>query len=33
MDYDSALKLAQDLGFAETDPTLDVGGLMPNINW
>ena len=26
MDYDSALKLAQDLGFAETDPTLDVGG-------
>jgi homoserine dehydrogenase len=27
MDYDSALKQAQDLGFAETDPTLDVGGL------
>jgi homoserine dehydrogenase len=26
MDYDSALKLAQKLGFAETDPTLDVGG-------
>ncbi|GAB3905551.1 homoserine dehydrogenase [Mucilaginibacter boryungensis] len=26
MDYDTALKLAQDLGFAETDPTLDVGG-------
>lgn len=26
MDYGSALKLAQDLGFAETDPTLDVGG-------
>lgn len=26
MDYDSALRLAQDLGFAETDPTLDVGG-------
>jgi len=26
MDYDSALKLAQELGFAETDPTLDVGG-------
>jgi homoserine dehydrogenase len=26
MDYDSALKLAQDLGFAETDPTMDVGG-------
>ncbi|HVV55347.1 MAG TPA: homoserine dehydrogenase [Mucilaginibacter sp.] len=26
MDYASALKLAQDLGFAETDPTMDVGG-------
>jgi len=26
MDYDTALKQAQDLGFAETDPTLDVGG-------
>lgn len=26
MDYASALKQAQDLGFAETDPTLDVGG-------
>lgn len=25
-DYDVALKEAQDLGFAETDPTLDVGG-------
>jgi homoserine dehydrogenase len=24
--YDAALKEAQDLGFAETDPTLDVGG-------
>ncbi|WP_353134915.1 homoserine dehydrogenase [Pseudopedobacter sp.] len=24
--YDKALKQAQDLGFAETDPTLDVGG-------
>lgn len=24
--YDIALKQAQDLGFAETDPTLDVGG-------
>jgi len=24
--YDVALKKAQDLGFAETDPTLDVGG-------
>ncbi len=24
--YDEALKEAQDLGFAETDPTLDVGG-------
>jgi len=26
MTYDAALKLAQDLGFAETDPTSDVGG-------
>ncbi len=26
LDYASALKQAQDLGFAETDPTLDVGG-------
>ncbi|WP_158828436.1 homoserine dehydrogenase [Mucilaginibacter lacusdianchii] len=26
MDYAAALKLAQDLGFAETDPTMDVGG-------
>jgi len=26
LDYDTALKQAQDLGFAETDPTLDVGG-------
>ncbi len=26
LDYDSALKQAQDLGFAETDPTMDVGG-------
>ncbi len=26
MDYDAALKQAQDLGFAETDPTSDVGG-------
>ncbi len=26
MDYDTALKQAQDLGFAETDPTMDVGG-------
>jgi homoserine dehydrogenase len=26
MDYNAALKLAQDLGFAETDPTMDVGG-------
>lgn len=25
-DYGTALKTAQDLGFAETDPTLDVGG-------
>jgi homoserine dehydrogenase len=27
--YDSALKEAQDLGFAETDPILDVGGYDP----
>jgi homoserine dehydrogenase len=26
MDYDAALKQAQDLGFAETDPIMDVGG-------
>ncbi|WP_207425328.1 homoserine dehydrogenase [Pedobacter sp. SYSU D00535] len=26
LDYNVALKQAQDLGFAETDPTLDVGG-------
>ncbi len=26
MDYNTALKQAQDLGFAETDPTEDVGG-------
>ncbi len=26
MDYTTALKQAQDLGFAETDPTMDVGG-------
>jgi len=26
MDYDTALQQAQDLGFAETDPTSDVGG-------
>ncbi|MFD2866102.1 homoserine dehydrogenase [Mucilaginibacter antarcticus] len=26
MDYDAALKQAQDLGFAETDPISDVGG-------
>jgi homoserine dehydrogenase len=26
MDYDTALKQAQELGFAETDPTMDVGG-------
>src|SRR6202000_2796718 len=26
LDYDSALKQGQDLGFAETDPTMDVGG-------
>lgn len=29
MSYDAALKEAQDLGFAETDPTLDVGGFDP----
>lgn len=27
--YDAALKQAQDLGFAETDPILDVGGFDP----
>ena len=27
MDYDEALRLAQDLGFAESDPTSDVEGL------
>ena len=26
LDYTAALKQAQDLGFAETDPTMDVGG-------
>ena len=26
MSYDAALKLAQDLGFAESDPTLDIDG-------
>lgn len=26
LEYSTALKQAQDLGFAETDPTLDVGG-------
>jgi homoserine dehydrogenase len=26
LSYDTALKQAQDLGFAESDPTLDVGG-------
>ncbi len=29
LDYDTALKQAQDLGFAESDPTLDVGGYDP----
>ncbi|GAB4408346.1 MAG: homoserine dehydrogenase [Microscillaceae bacterium] len=29
LSYDEALKQAQDLGFAETDPTLDVGGFDP----
>lgn len=28
-DYPTALKTAQELGFAETDPTLDVGGYDP----
>lgn len=28
-DYTAALKKAQELGFAETDPTLDVGGYDP----
>jgi len=27
--YETALRQAQDLGFAETDPTLDVGGFDP----
>lgn len=27
--YEEALKQAQDLGFAETDPTMDVGGFDP----
>ena len=27
LDYSKALRQAQDLGFAESDPTLDVGGL------
>src|SRR5690606_14837732 len=27
--YDTALRQAQELGFAETDPTLDVGGFDP----
>ena len=27
--YDNALRKAQELGFAETDPTLDVGGYDP----
>lgn len=27
--YDAALRKAQELGFAETDPTLDVGGFDP----
>ena len=26
MDFDSALKLAQEMGFAEKDPTADIGG-------
>jgi homoserine dehydrogenase len=26
MDFDAALKLAQDKGYAEADPTLDIGG-------
>lgn len=29
LSYDTALKQAQDLGFAETDPTSDVGGFDP----
>ena len=29
LSYNQALKQAQDLGFAETDPTLDVGGFDP----
>jgi len=29
LEYATALKQAQDLGFAETDPTLDVGGFDP----
>lgn len=29
IDYEEALKQAQDLGFAETDPTMDVGGFDP----
>ncbi|WP_353185939.1 homoserine dehydrogenase [Parapedobacter lycopersici] len=29
LEYSTALKQAQDLGFAETDPTLDVGGFDP----
>jgi homoserine dehydrogenase len=29
MDYDVALKQAQELGFAEADPTADVGGFDP----
>lgn len=29
LNYNVALKQAQDLGFAETDPTLDVGGYDP----
>lgn len=29
LEYSTALKQAQDLGFAETDPTLDVGGYDP----
>ncbi|QSE98545.1 homoserine dehydrogenase [Fulvivirga lutea] len=30
LSYESALKSAQELGFAETDPTLDVGGFDPS---
>jgi homoserine dehydrogenase len=29
LSYDTALKQAQELGFAESDPTLDVGGFDP----